>query len=48
MTGLGEVENSAAGKDNERLPYPFRVHGSPELRDATAALGRRLLAAGES
>jgi len=30
------------------LPYPFRVHGSPELRDAAAALGRRLLAASEA
>jgi predicted DNA-binding transcriptional regulator YafY len=27
------------------LPYPFRVSGSPELRDAVAALGRRLLEA---
>jgi predicted DNA-binding transcriptional regulator YafY len=30
------------------LPYPFRVSGSPELRDAMAALGRRLLAASET
>ena len=26
------------------LPYAFHVHGSPELRQATADLGRRLLA----
>jgi predicted DNA-binding transcriptional regulator YafY len=30
------------------LPYPFRVHGSAELRDAMADLGRRLLAASET
>lgn len=30
------------------LPYPFRVSGSPELRDAVAGLGRRLLAASEA
>ena len=28
------------------LPYAFHVHGSAELRQATADLGRRLLAAG--
>jgi hypothetical protein len=28
------------------LPYAFRVHGSAELRQATADLGRRLLASG--
>jgi predicted DNA-binding transcriptional regulator YafY len=28
------------------LPYPFRVAGSPPLRDALADLGRRLIAAG--
>ena len=29
------------------LPAPFRVLGGPEVRDAVAALGRRLLAATE-
>jgi hypothetical protein len=28
------------------LPHAFHVHGSPELREATADLGRRLLASG--
>jgi predicted DNA-binding transcriptional regulator YafY len=30
------------------LPFPFRVSGSPELRQAMATLGRRLLAACEA
>jgi hypothetical protein len=35
------AENLAA------LPAPFRVVGGPELRETTAAVGRRLLAATE-
>ena len=43
----GTTSNPAmvAGERLAAIPFPFRVLGGPELRDAVAELGRRLRAA---
>ena len=48
---LNGTTNNPAMYAGERLagvPYPFVVHGGPELRDAVAALAERLRRAVES